>query len=229
MSTLSKVNFEPTSDIMTVHRRDFPLADPTLAQPTNAVALVDGEWMTLNTSGQMIRASNIAVGGNAATVRSFPLFAERGRYDVQAVAGTKAPLLFLGQYECDTRIFDATAVVGGGAAITTAFQPLKVATVTFSGRNFTGLVGHGGAADTNPVVGYVVRLPANNGGKLRFIQGWRQLAPDPPETRRRRTEGKDHERSRASSQRHVHPEAGERRGQGEACGGWRYVHPRPPP
>lgn len=180
MSTLSKVNFEPTSDIMVVHRRDFPLADPTLAQPTNAVALVDGEWVTLNASYQIIRASNIASPGAAATVRSFPLFAEKGRYDVQAIAGTKTPVLLMGQYEVDTRIFDATAVVGSGAAITTPLQPLKVATVTFSGRNFSGLVGHGGSGDSAPVVGYVTRLPANNGGKLRFIQGWRQLAPTRP-------------------------------------------------
>jgi hypothetical protein len=52
-------------------------------------------------------------------------------------------------------------------------QPLKAATVTIGSRNFVGLVGHGGSADTSPVLGYVTRLPANNGGKLRFISGYR--------------------------------------------------------
>lgn len=173
MSTIQKVNFEPISDILPVQRRDFPLADPTLANPINAVALIDGEWLTLNTSYQLLRASTIGSVGNAASLLSFPLFAERGRYDVQAIAGTKMPVLFRGEYEFDTRVFDAAAVVGSGAIISTILQPLKVATITIGSRNYSGLVGHGGAADTQPIRGYVTRLPSSNGGKLRFISGWR--------------------------------------------------------
>jgi hypothetical protein len=52
-------------------------------------------------------------------------------------------------------------------------QGLKVATVALGGRNYCGLVGHGGSGDSSPVIGYVTRLPASNGGKLRFINGWR--------------------------------------------------------
>lgn len=181
MSTLMKINFTPVSDILPVQRRDFPLADPTLAQPLNAVCLVDGEWLTLNSSYQIIRATDItSVGayqpsGASFPPRSFPLFAERGRYDVQALSSAKMPVLWRGDYEFDTRIFDASAVVHSGAAITAPMQPLKVATVSFGGRNFTGLVGHGALSggDTDPIVGYVTRLPANNGGQLRFISGWR--------------------------------------------------------
>lgn len=174
MSTVQRINFEPVTDTLSLTRRDFPLADATLADPLNTTTgTVDGEWMTLNSSYQLIRGANIAAPGNAATVRCFPLWAERGRYDVQAIASRKMPIIFLGQYEFDTRIFDAALVVGGGAAIATVLQPLKVASITIGGRNYTGLVGHGGAADTNPVVGYVTRLPANNGGKLRFISGYR--------------------------------------------------------
>lgn len=179
MSTLQKINFTPVSDILPVHRRDFPLADATLANPLNAVALVDGEWMIVNAAGMLIRATNVAVGGalalsGAKAVRSFPLFAERGRSDIMSLSSPKMPILFLGQYEFDTRIFDAGAAVHGGAAITYVGQPLKVVTVTFSGRNFSGLVGHAdlGGADTDPIVGYVTRLPANNGGQLRFMSGW---------------------------------------------------------
>lgn len=173
MSTIQKVNFEPVSDILPVQRRDFPLADPTLANPLNAVALVDGEWMTLNTSYQILRASDVASTGAAATLLSFPLFAERGRYDTQGIAGTKMPILFRGDYEFDTRVFDAAVTVGSGAAISTILQPLKVATVVIGTRKYTGLVGHGGSGDSAPIRGYVTRLPANNGGKLRFISGWR--------------------------------------------------------
>lgn len=173
MSTIQKVNFEPVSDILPVQRRDLSLADKSLADPLNAVAIIDGEWLTINGSYQWIRASAIATPGNAATLRSFPCFLERGRTDRMGMAERKTTCLFRGEWEFDTRVYDASATVGGGAPITTVLQPLKVATITIGTRNFTGLVGHGGAADTNPVVGYVTRLPAVNGGKLRLISGYR--------------------------------------------------------
>lgn len=172
MSTVTRVNFEPVRDVLPVQRADFALVDPTLADPLNAVALVDGEWMVLNATGDKIqRASVIGTPGNAAASRSYPLWAERGRYDVQAIGGRKMPLLWLGSWEFNSRIFDAAAVVGSGAAITLVDQPLKVATVTIGTRNYTGLVGHGGSGDSNIIVGYVTRLPANNGGKLRLRGG----------------------------------------------------------
>lgn len=178
MSTVQKVNFEPVSDVMPIQRRDFVLADPTLADPLNAVALVDGEWMVLDSSYKILRAATIGTLGTAgaggrATLKSFPLFAERGRYDVRAQAQPKMPVLFRGDWEFDTRIFDASDAVDAGAAITTVLQPLKVATIAIGSRNYCGVVGHGGASDDAPVVGYVTKLPANNGGKLRMISGWR--------------------------------------------------------
>jgi hypothetical protein len=174
MSTVQRVNFTPVSDVLPITRRDFALADPTLANPFNATALIDGEWVTLNSSYQIQRPMSISAAGNAATARSFPLWAEKGRYDVQANSGRKMPVIWLGESEWDTRIFDATAVVGSGAAITTVLQPLKVASVTIGGVIYSGLVGSGGSADSNPIVGYVTRLPANNGGQLRFRTGYRQ-------------------------------------------------------
>jgi len=173
MSTIQKINFEPVCDVLPITRRDFSLADKTLADPLNAVCLIDGEWVTLDSSYKAIRAATIGSVGNLATLRSFPLFAERGRYDVRAMADVKMPVLYMGPYEFDTRIFDASVALGSGAAITTVLQPLKVATVTIGTRNVVGLVGHGGSADASPVVGYVTRLPASNGGKLRFMSGWR--------------------------------------------------------
>lgn len=173
MSTIQKVNFTPVSDILPVQRRDFSVSDTTLLDPLNALALVDGEWMTLS-SGKLVRASTIGTPGNAATKRSFPLWAERGRTDIRSMSKNKAPILWMGDYEFDTRVFDASATVGSGAAISAELQPLKVATVTIGTRNYTGLVGHGGAADSDPVVGYVTRLPAANGGQLRFKSGYRQ-------------------------------------------------------
>lgn len=171
MSTVMRVNFEPVQDILPVQRKDFQLADSTLADPLNAVALVDGEWMVVNSAYKLERAAAIGTPGTEATLGSWPTFAERGRYDVQALAERKMPILWLGDWEFDTRIFDATATVGSGAAITTMFQPLKVATITIGTRNYCGLVGHGGSGDSAIVVGRVTRLPANNGGKLRLRGG----------------------------------------------------------
>jgi len=172
MSTIQKVNLEPVTDVLPLHRRDFPLADPTLADPSNASVLIDGEWVTLNSSYQILRAASIGAAGNAASVRSFPIWSERGRTDIQAMSGRKMTTIFLGQYEMDTRVFDAAAVVNGGLAITTVLQPLKVASITIGSRIYTGLVGTQ-YSSSDPIVGYVTKLPANNGGKLRFMFGYR--------------------------------------------------------
>lgn len=173
MSTIQRVNFEPVSDILPVWRKDLPLADPSLADPNNAVALVDGEWLTLDGSYKYARPCAIGTAGARASVRSFLCFNEKGRSDRMGMADRRTTALFLGHYEGDTRIYDAATATMGGAAITTVLQGLKVATIVIGTRNFAGLVGHGGSTDTDPVVGYVTRLPASNGGKLRFITGYR--------------------------------------------------------
>jgi hypothetical protein len=181
MSTVQRVNFEPVSDINPIHRRDFPLTTPALADPTNAVALVDGEWMTLDTTlatiGKLKRATDITALHNLCATLAFPLFAERGRYDVQAISDRKMPILFLGQYEFKTRIFnasDTTITVGSGGAhtgIDGVLQPLAAATIQIGTRYYTGLIG-AYFAHNGPIVGYVTRLPAQNGGQLRFMSGW---------------------------------------------------------
>lgn len=166
MSTIQRINFEPVSDLLKTQVRDFALADKTIAEPLNTTALVDGEWFILNSSYQAARATAINAASNVATQTSYPVFAERGRSDVLAQSGRKVPLIFMGDYEADTRIFDAALVVAGGAAITTVGQPLKVASIDIGGKIVCGLVGWASGV----IVGRVTRLPANNGGKLRFIR-----------------------------------------------------------
>lgn len=174
MSTIQKVNLEPVSALDPKQLRDFPLLDPTLADPLNANAHVDGEWLAVQNDGvTAARASTVTVVGNEATRVSYPLFAERGRYDIQAMSGRKLPLVYMGDWEFDTRIFNATVVVGAGAAMTFVGQPLKVATITIGTKNVSGLVGHGGAADPSPVVAIISKLPATNGGKLRLKKSGR--------------------------------------------------------
>lgn len=169
MSTIQRINFEPVSDLLKTQVRDFALADKTIAEPLNTTALVDGEWFTINTAYQAVRAASVAGAGNLATQTSYPVFAERGRSDVLAQSQRKIPLIFMGDFEADTRIFDAAVALSGGAAITFVGQPLKVASISIGGKIVCGLVG-AVAADGEPIVGRVTRLPANNGGKLRFIK-----------------------------------------------------------
>lgn len=170
MSTIQRVNFEPLSDLLKTQIRDYALADKTIADPLNAAAFVDGEWFIIDTNNKAARACAINAAGNFPTQTSYPVFAERGRSDVLAMSGRKIPLIVMGQYEADTRIFDASLVVSGGAAITFVGQPLKVASISIGGKVVVGLVG-AVAGDGEPIVGRVSRLPANNGGKLRFFGG----------------------------------------------------------
>ena len=173
--TVLRENFRPHGDILPVVRRDFPLADKTLASPDNPVSLYDGEWMTLNSAYKLVRGAVVAAPGNvpAATALCFPLWAENGRYDIQAMADRKPPLLWENHWEFETRIFDPAAAVGNGVAITAMWQPLKVASITIGARNYVGLVGHGGAGvDTDRIVAYVTKLSSDNGGGLRIRGGF---------------------------------------------------------
>ena len=178
MSTVLKVNFEPVRDVLPVQRAVFPLADPDLADPMNAAALVDGEWVTLDADSKLVRAATFATEGDPSTSLSWPLWNERGRTDVQALGERRSVVLWLGSWEFDTRIYDVTANINGSGntGITAMRQAVKVATITIGSRNYCGIVGHdggpqAGGTDTQPIVGYVTKLPADNGGKLRIRGG----------------------------------------------------------
>jgi len=174
MATITRVNFEPVSDLNTVARRNHQLSDRSLIHPYNKDCLVDGEWLTFDPASKKViklkRATDISVLHQVTDSMAWPLFNEQGRTDTQATG--HVTILFMGQYEFDTRIFDATAA--SGVAIDKLLQPLKVATIQSdpSGtRRFSGLVG-ASYDDSDPIVGYATRLPQYNGGKLRFINGW---------------------------------------------------------
>lgn len=173
MSTVMKVNFEPVRDVLPVQRAVFPLADPNLADPLNAAALVDGEWVTLDSSYKLVRAADIASAGNvpAANARPFPVWNERGRTDVQALGERRTVVLWLGAWEFDTRIY-SDVVVGSGAVFALG-APVKVASITIGSRNYCGLVGSQDSDSAAGVywVGFVTKLPTDNGGKLRIRGG----------------------------------------------------------
>ena len=175
--TTYRENFRPYRDIIGLVRQDVIYADPTLVDPLNPVGVIDGEWMTLDSNGKLIRGVDITLTvGTAASQYTWPVWRELGAYDVQAQAEKKAPIIWLGQWEFETRIFDASATAGtNGLAITTMLQKVKVCSISLGGyfgtRTLAGLVGHGGSTDTDPAVGYVTRLPSANSGWLRIKGG----------------------------------------------------------
>ena len=151
-------NFKRVSEFQTIHRRPFELATPALLNPNNANPLLDGEFLELTSAYKMERGASAAAG---AAVPSFAYAAERGRYEVQAIQ--KGPFLYLGQYEADTLIMDATGVTLGMKLVVT---DVTIATLTKRGLSRWPAVPVGDEV----VVGYVTRLPANNNNFLRFIR-----------------------------------------------------------
>lgn len=147
------VNFKLVSPFSLVQRRSFTYGTPAELKPTDANPLVDGEWLELDSDYKADRGT-----GDAA-VPSFPVFAETGRYDTQALG--QVPLLYLGAFEADTLVYTATGLAVG--------DPVYVGDVTaWMGGSLTkrGLLDNGASAGLT--VGYVTRIVS--GGYMRFIR-----------------------------------------------------------
>jgi hypothetical protein len=144
-------NFRLVTPAEKLERRDFPVADRSILNPNGANPLLDGEFMELHATNPK---TVIRAGGDKL---SWAVWAERGRSDTQSIG--KVPLLYMGSYEADTLIMDDTALGHG--------DPLMVDDVTIATLTKSGLIKHGGG--TELVVGYVMRLPSQNGNKLRFM------------------------------------------------------------
>jgi len=143
------VNFDLVTEVQGLLRRDFAVADRALVNPNNANPLMGGEFLNLDSAYKLVRGADGTFG--------MSLFSERGRMDVQALG--KVTTLMGGTYEADTRVFTAGGLALGG--------PLQIsASVTVDTLTKSGLA----VFSSGVTIGYVTRLPANNGGKLRFIQ-----------------------------------------------------------
>jgi hypothetical protein len=150
-------NFELITELQTLTRRDFPLADPSLLAPVGTNPIVDGEFLELDANYKLSRSGGIGqVGGakESATPLLFPVHTERGRYDTQAIG--KVNVLFLGMYEAETAL--ATA---GGLSIG---DPLTVQEIGSPAKRGLAKAAAGSGVT---VVGYVSRLPAD--GRVRFV------------------------------------------------------------
>ena len=159
-------NFEPVSNLLYNQTSSIALADPTLADPQNAAALVDGEWCVIDANKKLARAADVSTPAAAATLPSYPVWDEKGRTDNQALGGRNKTVIYMGPWEFDTDIFDASGMTHNGL--------VSVATVVIDSVNYVGLINAGTfVAPTASVVivGYVTRLPAANNGRLRIRGG----------------------------------------------------------
>lgn len=152
--------FKLVSPFEPIHRRSFVLDDPEIIKATNARPLVGGEFLQLTTAYKMARGgdgsqSTPGTPDDEATVPSFCFFGEPGRTEMQAIG--KGTFLYGGFFEADTLVFDGDGLSLG--------SPLSVYDVDYGGIIRRGLALAGGS---NPVVGFVSRLPANNNSWLRF-------------------------------------------------------------
>lgn len=148
-------NLNLVTEVLPINRRDFYVANPLLLNPNNANPLVDGEWLQIDTSYKLVRGAD-GSGTHEAIVPSFQLFAERGRYDTQAIG--KAPVLFIGGYEAECKVADLTGADPG--------DPLVVQDVTFQGLTRRGLKVLGAGTGEHLIFGYVTRVFAD---RLRYV------------------------------------------------------------
>lgn len=151
-------NLTLISEVLPVQRRDFSLTDPTILNPTATNPLVDGEWLSMNSS-----AYTVGRGTGEEASAAWAVFSLRGQYDTQAIG--KSTLLFSGGYEADTTIVNTSGLAVGNF--------LVVADVTIGGLTKRGLIKAAGSGQ-HLVVGIVTRLTST--GKIRFLhQGFFQI------------------------------------------------------
>jgi hypothetical protein len=142
----------PSLDKLT--RATLEVADTRLLDPneTAVVPFIDGEFVQEDAAYQWVRAS-------VATRLSHAIIEWRGDYGVQA--SRKLSVLRLGSYEADTIVFDAALTTLGAAVQLGTVNNAAVGSV-----NRAGLIASAGGL----VIGYITRVAANNGGRLRFLQ-----------------------------------------------------------
>lgn len=141
--TLDRLNPQP-----------LEVTDKRLLDPTNGavVPLIDGEFVQEDATYKYIRAATF-------TRPCYAMIEWRGDPGIQA--SRKVAALKGGTYEADTIVFDTAIVTLGAALDAGAVNNANSGSVARA-----GLIAHG----AGPIVGYVTRTAAANGGLLRFLQ-----------------------------------------------------------
>lgn len=141
----------------------YSSVDPQAEYP-----LLMGEFLRLKPDGKAMRhidpsAAETANLDDCPEVPVYMMFAEKGRTDLQVAR--RVPLMFLGAYVAETKLIHSTCAFVLG-------EELYVGNVKPAGFTHCvqGLIGKSLAAGscTFPI-GRVLKLPADNGGWLRFV------------------------------------------------------------
>jgi hypothetical protein len=143
-----------SSPVNDIYRRDLPVADPTILDPTDATAVEQGEWLALDATGHLVRV------GAAPLPMAMQVFTQRGDYSSQAIS--KTCVLQLHEYEGETDMFEDA---GGGFAVN---DMLTVHTITVDGVTRSGFI-QAVAGGTDWVYAIVTKDPAANNGRLGFM------------------------------------------------------------
>jgi hypothetical protein len=154
-------NFRLVTELMSLHRRDWDVADAKILRPLNSRALVQGEWLEVNSAYKLARGgdNDAATADICTNAMVFPVLTEQGRTDVQAIR--KPNVAMFGHYEAETLLINPTGLGVG--------DPLSVADVNFGGIVRRALVKATMATNTI-LVGYVSKLPSPGGaGWVRFV------------------------------------------------------------
>jgi len=157
---MATLNFELITELQTLTRRDFPIADEASLNPLGTRPLIEGEWLELDSNYKLARAGD----NNASTVDEgtspnvFVVHTERGRYDTQAIK--KVNVLMLGMYEAETLVVDQTGPLALGDMLT-------VQDITYGGLVRRGLKKNTGSTSGRVVVGYVSKIVSST--KVRFV------------------------------------------------------------
>ncbi len=144
---------QPSLDVLT--RRVLTVSDVRLLDPTNTavVPLIPGELVQLTSEYKYARASDAAV-------PSYFTIEDRGDMGVQA--SRKLSALMGPTFEADTIVFDTALLTLGAKVMYGAVNNALSGSLARA-----GLIAHTGS---NFVIGYITRLAAANGGRLRIIQ-----------------------------------------------------------
>jgi hypothetical protein len=139
--------------LTSIYVRDFPVDANNLLDFEDTVNCLEmGEFLTINSSQKAIRAANPGVAPGP-----WAMYAEKGRSDLQSFAEKRVPVIMLGNYWAETKIFNTSSPPAFGAA-------LAVVNVTYGTKTCSGLSTY----SSGSLIGYVTKTGASNNGWLQF-------------------------------------------------------------
>ena len=109
------------SSLNEIYRRDVAVSSVNLVTPTHADCLVAGEFVKLNSSGEVV-----APDGDATDTTLYQLFTEKGDYSAQALS--KVTILNSFDYIAETDQTSATITAGNFLMVDAAGQLLPCTT-----------------------------------------------------------------------------------------------------